>query len=143
MLLALHRRASRSSAIIHSACFHSVPQFPTMSEFLWRVLRIRTGGLRRGYVKGVELQLSLPTILHGISDWEKVSVSSLSLQDQTVFLCVLDRASSWYLNKGRPTRWHLLYYLLLNIFQMLIHPSSGACDYLLCCCVGCNDSGFI
>jgi len=49
------------------------------------------------------------------------------------FLCVLDRASSWYLNKGWPTRWHLLYYILLNMFQMLIHPSSGACDYLLHC----------
>jgi len=22
------------------------------------------------------------------------------------------------------------------MFQMLIHPSSGACDYLVCCCVG-------
>ena len=33
----------------------------------------------------------------------------------------------------------LAYYvnLLLNMFQMLIHPSSGACDYLLRC-VGCN-----
>jgi len=47
-------------------------------------------------------------------------------------LCVLDRASFWYLNKGRPTWWHSLYYvnLLLNMFRMLIHPSSGACDYL-------------
>ena len=38
-------------------------------------------------------------------------------------LCVLDRASSWYLNKGRSTWWHLLYYvnLLLNMFRMLIH----------------------
>jgi len=54
-------------------------------------------------------------------------------------LCVLDRASSWYLNKGWPTRWHLLYYvnLLLNMFRMLIHPSSGACDYLVRYCVGC------
>ena len=45
-------------------------------------------------------------------------------------LCILDCASSWYLNKGRPTWWHLLYYvnLLLNMFRMLIHPSSGACD---------------
>ena len=48
-------------------------------------------------------------------------------------LCVLDRASSWYLNKGWPTWWHLLYYILLNMFRMLIHPSSGACDYLLRC----------
>ena len=44
-----------------------------------------------------------------------------------------------FLNKGRPTWWHLLYYvnLLLNMFQMLIHPSSGACDYLVRYCVGC------
>ena len=43
------------------------------------------------------------------------------------------------LNKGRPTWWHSLYYvnLLLNMFRMLIHPSSGACDYLVCYCVGC------
>ena len=26
------------------------------------------------------------------------------------------------------------------MFQMLIHPSSGACNYLLRCCVGCNDT---
>ena len=36
------------------------------------------------------------------------------------------------LNKERPTWCHLLYllfhYLLLNMFRMLIHPSSGACD---------------
>jgi len=48
-------------------------------------------------------------------------------------LCVLDRASSWYLNKGWPTRWHVLYYILLNMFQTLIRPSSGACEYLFCC----------
>jgi len=54
-------------------------------------------------------------------------------------LCVLDRASSWYLNKGRPTWWHLLYYvnLLLNMLRLLIHPSSGACDCLVRYCVGC------
>ena len=42
----------------------------------------------------------------------------------------LDRASSWYLNNGRPTWWRLLYHvnLLLNMFRILIHPSSGACD---------------
>jgi len=38
-----------------------------------------------------------------------------------------------YLNKGWPARWHLLYYLLLNMFQTLIRPSSGACDYMLRC----------
>ena len=45
-------------------------------------------------------------------------------------------SSYWYLNKGRPTWWHLLYYvnLLLNMFRMLIHPSSGACDYLVRYC---------
>ena len=47
--------------------------------------------------------------------------------------------SSSHLNKGRPTWWHLLYYvnLLLNMFRMLIHLSSGACDYLVRYCVGC------
>ena len=45
----------------------------------------------------------------------------------------------FHLNKGRPTWWHLLYYvnLLLNMFQTLIRPSSGACDYLVLYCVGC------
>jgi len=51
-----------------------------------------------------------------------------------VISCVLDHASSWSLNKGWPTRWHLLYYILLNMFQTLIRPSSGASGYL--CCVG-------
>ena len=33
-----------------------------------------------------------------------------------------------------------LYYinLLLNMFRMLLHPSSGACDYLVRYCVGCS-----
>ena len=44
-----------------------------------------------------------------------------------------------YLNNGWPTRWHLLYYILLNMFQTLIRPSSGASEYLLCC-VGCTTS---
>ena len=39
----------------------------------------------------------------------------------------------WHLNKDWPTRWHLLYYLLLNMFQTLIRPSSGASEYLLRC----------
>ena len=34
-----------------------------------------------------------------------------------------------YLNNGLPTRWHLLYYILLNMFQTLIRPSSGASEY--------------
>ena len=38
-----------------------------------------------------------------------------------------------YLNNGWPTKWHLLYYILLNMFQTLIRPSSGASEYLLCC----------
>ena len=37
------------------------------------------------------------------------------------------------MNKGWPTRWHLLYYILLNMFQTLIRPSSGVSEYLLCC----------
>jgi len=60
------------------------------------------------------------------------------LQNSSI-LCVLDRASYWYLNKGRKSWCQLLYYvnLLLNMFQMLIHPSSGACDCLVRYCVGC------
>ena len=74
----------------------------------------------------------------GKSSWISCHVILLSVHAlQRIFLwwilCVLDRASSWYLNKGRPTRWHLLYYLLLNMFQTLIRPFTGACDYLLRC----------
>jgi len=57
------------------------------------------------------------------------------------YISVKNSQHPFCVNKGRPTRGHLLYYvnLLLNMFQMLIHPSSRACDYLLRCCVGCND----
>ena len=55
-------------------------------------------------------------------------------------LCLLDRASFCKLNKDRPTWCHLLllfHYLLLNMFRMLVHPSSEACDllwiYFVCC----------
>jgi len=63
-------------------------------------------------------------------------------QTPLYFLRVLDRASSSYLNNGRPTWWHLLYYvnLLLNMFPMLIYPSSGVCDYLVRCCLGWLDA---
>jgi len=56
------------------------------------------------------------------------SIASIVLSNIVQYVCILFR-----LNKGWPTRWHLLYYLLLNMFQTLIRPSSGACDYLLCC----------
>ena len=65
-------------------------------------------------------------------DWYRWMIAMLDLENVRV-LCVLDRASSWYLNKGWPTRWHMLYYILLNMFQTLIRPSSGASEYLLCC----------
>ena len=58
----------------------------------------------------------------------------------TRFLVEGLQASEWYqhysslfLNKVWPPRWHLLYYILLNMFQTLIRPSSGASEYLLCC----------
>jgi len=31
----------------------------------------------------------------------------------------------------------LFHYLMLNMFRMLVHPSSGACDYLLRYFMGC------
>jgi len=96
-------------------------------EGMWRhaVWYMSTSGMYADLQEraaGTSTTLYLPAKLH----------SSLS-QKILIFLCVLDRASSWYSNKGRPTRWHLLYYLLLNMFQTLIRPSSGACEYLLCC----------
>jgi len=41
----------------------------------------------------------------------------------------LDRASSWYLNKGRPAWWHLLYYVnvLLNMFRKMDVLTSETC----------------
>jgi len=62
------------------------------------------------------------------------------IMQKTWNLACFSRWMCWYLNKGRSTWWHLLYYvsLLLNMFRMLIHPSSGACDYLVRYCVGCN-----
>ena len=49
-----------------------------------------------------------------------------------LFLCLLDRASLWWLKNKRPTWCHLLFYFtsyVLNMFRTLIYPSSGACDY--------------
>ena len=46
-------------------------------------------------------------------------------------LCLLDRASLWYLKNKRPTWCHLLFYFtsyVLNMFRTLIYPSSGAFD---------------
>ena len=31
----------------------------------------------------------------------------------------------------------LFHYLLLNMFRMLVHPSSGACNLLWIYCMGC------
>ena len=86
-----HPAVRRSFTQLAIILFPSSP----MSESLWRVLRIRTVGLWRGYVKGVELQLSLPTTLHGISDWEKVSVSSY-----------LTARPNSIVPKIKNTKWH-------------------------------------
>ena len=69
---------------------------------------------------------------HNILTLEQSLDTATPSWTQQTILCVLDRASSWYLNKGWPTRWHLLYYILLNMFQTLICPSSGVSEYLLC-----------
>jgi len=57
---------------------------------------------------------------HDLSLWADIVYDLHPYETQTHILCVLDRASSWYLNKVRPTWWHLFYYvnLLLNMFQM-------------------------
>ena len=75
-------------------------------------------------------------------EWGKLELShsqinifrlTLKLRRLRCALCALFIGKIRSLNKGWPTRWHLLYYLLLNMFQTLIRPSSGACDYLLSC----------
>jgi len=53
-------------------------------------------------------------------------------RDGTGILCLLDHASLWQLKNKRPTWCNLLFYFtsyVLNMFQTLIYPSSGACDY--------------
>jgi len=69
-----------------------------------------------------------------IGNWTREFRTCSSVPQRTVLprssLTVKDLS---YLNKGWPTRWHLLYYILFNMFQTLIRPSSGASEYLLCC----------
>ena len=73
--------------------------------------------------------------MHEKVRWRPEPCGKPCCQEQRRYVTIL----CIYLNKGRPTWWHLLYYvnLLLNMFRMLIHPSSGACDYLVRYCVGC------
>ena len=52
--------------------------------------------------------------------------------NNSLFLCLLNRASLWELKNERPTWCLLLYYFtsyVLNMFRTLIYLSSGACDY--------------
>jgi len=50
-----------------------------------------------------------------------VLLSNVTVWRKTHFdLMHIGPASSWYLNKGWPTRWYLHYYILLNMFQTLI-----------------------
>ena len=65
-----------------------------------------------------------------------ITVSTSKTSCYVISLVVHRVTTGENLNNGWPTRWHLLYYILLNLFQTLIRPSSGACDYLLRC-VGC------
>jgi len=104
-----------------NAWVKSVKYFPSKLEIITKNLIKPKILIRRGGLESM-------SVVHKCVDVDMINR----------ILCVLDRASSWYLNKGRPTRWHLLYYvnLLLNMFQILIHPSSGACDYLVRYCVG-------
>ena len=60
--------------------------------------------------------------------WQVLGVSHRAFMS---ILRLLDRASLWYLRNKRPTWCHLLFYFtsyVLNMFQALIYPSSGACD---------------
>jgi len=70
--------------------------------------------------------------------WYTLNIKSLFFFLQWMYNLLLEWTEckgQILLNKGRPTWWHLLYYvnLLLNMFRMLIHPSSGACDWLEAC----------
>ena len=105
----------------------------------YRILNVNRNLLAKLFVsntsnnKQLQLQYNLHTWCAYCKHLKKVIVKCRTPDIWYIFLCVLDRASSWYLNKGWPTTLHLLYYILLNMFQTLIHPSSGASKYLFCC----------
>jgi len=131
--LALHLKHERKGEIEWSVmcCWYCsvvglmLRQFSTWQRALW----CRSGRRLR---ESVEC-MSVLTVTFGWPDCLHKSPLRGCLVNLP-YICVLDRASSWYLNKGWPIRWHLLYYILLNMFQTLIRPSSGASEYL--CCVG-------
>jgi len=83
---------------------------------------------------GTEKNVFAPTWLETL---DRPSRSLVIISIRPLEFCCLNLFI--FLNKGRPTWFHLFYYVnfLLNIFRMLIHPSSGACDYLVCYCIGC------
>jgi len=64
--------------------------------------------------------------------WNLNFVLTFSKNTQMSDLMKLRPVGSWWdlLNKDRPTWCHfaLFHYSMLNIFQMLVHPSSEACD---------------
>ena len=84
-------------------------------------------------------QVTLRGTVNVCTYWERSDKYSRSLYRSTVLEHSHHTVVWRSLNKGRPAWWHLLYYvsLLLKMFRMLIHPSSGACDYLVRYCVGC------
>ena len=101
------------------------------------------------WTENTSLALEVANQLQVIPHLPKYKPSEKNGQIRWMFLCLsqlaewskLHRCCNNYtcLNKSRPTRWHLLYYvnLLLSMFRMLIHPSSEACDYVVRYCVGC------
>ena len=80
-------------------------------------------GCEVGYVQNSKLFQNVKKNCSFVWNYEKEKC--IVVKKTYCILCVLDRASSWYLNKGWPTRWHLHYYILLYMFRVSQHPSSG------------------
>ena len=57
----------------------------------------------------------------------------LPLQQSVLTFPYSTQESIYTVPECRKCVYHLLYYILLNMFQTLIRPSSGASEYLLCC----------
>ena len=89
-------------------------QFPRESSPRW------TNPLKRRDEPGTPTPLtnnsiSCNKITHSVLSLRKIHTSTTQLCTSITYfsLSLLDSASSWYLNKDRPTWWHLFYYLII------------------------------
>jgi hypothetical protein len=84
-------------------------------EFLWK-----SSEGRSYFLMGINRIRFMYTLWSCMTFWKQIKKPCKNLcaswrrtQFTVLFLCLLDRASSWYLNKDRPTWCHLLYYFII------------------------------